>query len=442
MALKDAVFSQTDPDTLFICGRLGVWRSPDRGRTFSPMKTGYPSSAFDRETNSLLLVNSGEKRHLFAGNRAGLFSWDFEDEIWTKIFPQGSGRVEVRDILSAAGEVLVFTEEGCIRLEDAGQSYAAVPMPLKFKTRSLERMSMIKFMLRIHDGSIFGIPGKLFVDVMGGILIFSALSAVGLWYIPKRRKKGVKRRHDIRIYRFLNRYHLKWGIYSLIFILVITLTGMIIRRPFRGIIAGQTVPAAWTKAEGDGGQTPVIRQAVFLANENALLLATRSGFFKGPLDFSNPFVEAPMAVPVSGMGTSVLEVLSGNRLLVGSFAGLYFVDTARGMVTHTVHFPGTMKSRAVGAIVNNGTLRFWVDYHRGIAAVGHWDPLFRMPEQLEKSSGMSLWQFMRALHTGNLFRTWFGPFTWLIVPAGGLLLVVSLLTGGYDWLHRKGLNRF
>ena len=370
------------------------------------------------------------------------FLWDFEAEIWTKVFPRGSDRVEVTDILSAAGEVFIFTEEGCVRLEDTGQSYAAVPIPLKLKTRSLERMSMIKFMLRIHDGSILGIPGKLFVDVMGGILIFSALSAVGLWYIPGRRKKGGKRRHDIRIYRFLNRYYLKLGIYSLIFILVITLTGMMIRRPFRGIIAGQTVPAAWMTAEGAGGQSALIRQAVFLPRENALLLGTRSGFFKGPLDFSIPFVKAPMAVPVSGMGTSVLELLSGNRLLVGSFAGLFLVDTVRGMVTAALHSPRTMKSHAVGAVVDKGELQFWVDYHRGIAAVGQGDFLLRMPERLEKSTGMSLWQFMRALHTGNLFRTWLGPFTWLIVPAGGLLLTVSLLTGGYDYLHRKGLNRF
>ena len=73
MALKDAVFSQTGPKALFVCGRLGVWRSPDLGRTFSSMNAGYPSSAFDRETNSLLLVNSGGKRHLLAGNRTGLF---------------------------------------------------------------------------------------------------------------------------------------------------------------------------------------------------------------------------------------------------------------------------------------------------------------------------------------------------------------------------------
>lgn len=41
------------------------------------------------------------------------------------------------------------------------------------------------------------------------------------------------------------------------------------------------------------------------------------------------------------------------------------------------------------------------------------------------------------LHNGRIFEPILGKYTWLIVPLGGFFLLITVLTGTYDWLHRK-----
>ncbi|MCP4118630.1 MAG: PepSY domain-containing protein [Desulfobacteraceae bacterium] len=439
MAMRAAVYSQDDPDTLFVCGRKGVWQSKDGGRTFSAMEDGYPASAFEQDTNCLLLMETFKAKRLYAGNRGGLFLWDFESGKWERITHKGLNGTEVKDLMVLNGQPLVFTDGECYGLR--GPNLQPVRLPMTFAIPPQKRASMTRFMLRIHDGTIAGMPGRLFVDAMGLVMIFLSFSALGLWYLPWRRKNIAKRNSDARLFRCLHRYHLKLGIYSVLFLLVITATGMIIRTPFRQFISNRTVPAAWLhpgQASTDHG--PGIRRAVYLVNNDTLLLSTRTGFFTGPPDFSRPFALTPMEVPVSGMGVNIMEPLSNNRLLIGSFNGLYIWNGKTGSVEDWAAVPGKpARSRAVGAAVKNGQLQFWADYNRGTVSAGSLGFSPEMPSILEKETRMSLWRYLRGVHTGHIFREWTGRYTWLIIPMGGLLVLISIFTGGCDWLRRKGL---
>jgi hypothetical protein len=447
MAMKELVYSEQEADTLFTAGRMGVWQSKDGGRTFASMEKGYPSSAFDRDTNCLLLTRRNGKETLYAGNPAGLFMWDFQTQGWKKINHRDLNLMGVKDIVLAQGHPLVFTPRGCFRIEGSEQEPTLSSMPLRFDTLPLQTISMVRFMLRIHDGSILGFSGQLFVDALGVVLIFLSLSAIWLWYLPWRRKRLYKRPIDAYLYRLMHKYHLKIGIYSLFFLAVIVLTGMIIRPPFRQGIVNNTVPSSWVKFdESSANRYPGIRRVLYLAKENRLLLGTRMGFFMGPADFSQSFTLTPMAVPVSGMGVNVMERLSRDKLLIGSFDGLYIRDLVSGSVTdvmaeneaRALSLKKHSKNRAVGAAVQNGTLRFWVDYQRGLIPVDLRDVSPIMPEALGHNTRMSLWRYLRAIHTGHLFKDFFGRYTWLLIPAGGMLLLISLLSGGYDWLRRRG----
>jgi hypothetical protein len=76
MALRDAVFSTRDPDTVYVAGKSGVWQSRDGGRSFNAMGEGFPDSAYDRDTRCLLLVASPAGDQLYAGTRRGLYRRD------------------------------------------------------------------------------------------------------------------------------------------------------------------------------------------------------------------------------------------------------------------------------------------------------------------------------------------------------------------------------
>ncbi|SMC38829.1 PepSY-associated TM region [Desulfocicer vacuolatum DSM 3385] len=446
MAIKEVVYSKKRANTLFVAGRMGVWQSNDGGRTFSPMDTGYPLSAFDRDTNCLLLTRHNGKKTLYAGNRSGLFFWNFRTRQWTQITHKDVNNMGIKDIVLIHGTPVVFTSRGCFGIDPSNQDPTLSPMPLKLDTRPLQTVPMVIGMLRIHDGSILGLPGKLFVDVLGVGLIFLTISAIWLWYLPWRRKRLYKRTMDAYLYRWMHKYHLKLGIYTSLFLLVLTLTGMIIRPPFRHPIDNKTIPSTWVKFdEFSGNQYPEIRRALYLEKDNCLLLATKVGFFMGAADFSKPFTLTPMGIPVSGMGVNVLESLSGDQILVGSFNGLYIKNLISGAVTDAIkennptmlNFKKRRKNRAVGAGIKKGELLFWVDYRQGIIPVGLEAKSITMPKAQNFNNQMSLWHFMRAVHTGQIFKDLLGRYTWLVIPAGGMFLLISLLSGGYDWLYRQ-----
>lgn len=96
---------------------------------------------------------------------------------------------------------------------------------------------------------------------------------------------------------------------------------------------------------------------------------------------------------------------------------------------------------AAGAAVLNGELRYWADYHSGLKFTHQGEPSIAMPDRIVKNSRMSLWHFLFEVHNGRIFRDWLGKYTWLIVPLGGLVLLLNVLSGSYDWFYRRVLVR-
>ena len=94
-----------------------------------------------------------------------------------------------------------------------------------------------------------------------------------------------------------------------------------------------------------------------------------------------------------------------------------------------------------GAAVQSGELRYWADYRNGLKSVHQDDPPLIMPDRIIQDSRMSLWHFLFEVHNGRIFRDWIGKYTWLIVPLGGLALLLNVLSGCYDWLYRRVLSR-
>ena len=147
------------------------------------------------------------------------------------------------------------------------------------------------------------------------------------------------------------------------------------------------------------------------------------------------------------MGVNVLENLADGRILIGSFKGLYVWDPATGGVTDvgvnasTGDGHASAVNRAVGAAVHQGKLVLWADYREGVKMIRPDVPLPVMPPHMATNAGMSLWHFLFLVHNGRIFQQWVGKYTWLIVPIGGLVLLISAFCGAYDWLYRKGVWR-
>ncbi len=61
---------------------------------------------------------------------------------------------------------------------------------------------------------------------------------------------------------------------------------------------------------------------------------------------------------------------------------------------------------------------------------------FAMPDEIRSQSRISLWNTLFELHNGRIFEQFIGPSYWLIIPLGGILLLIITLSGTINWLRR------
>ena len=185
--------------------------------------------------------------------------------------------------------IVAWTSNGCYALEGPETAPVLHPVPLTSGAPEKIRVPLTRLLLRLHDGSIFGLSGKLFVDILGLLLIFLCCSAIMIWFIPWKRKRSKKRNNGSHIFRILHGYHLKIGIWTAFFLVAIALTGMFIRPPLRQVISGFTVPTGWLgKARPTVTGWNNISRAIYQPKDDSLLVATRDGFLKGPGIFHGP----------------------------------------------------------------------------------------------------------------------------------------------------------
>jgi hypothetical protein len=446
MSLREAVYSGTTTDTLYIAGKAGVWQSRDGGKTFAGMVQGFPESAYNRDPRALLLVEKDGGSRLFAGTSSGLYFCNPEKGEWRAVDHENLREEEIVDLIQIKETVYAFTAHAgyAAHINQAMPRFQKVE--LATATPPPQQIPMYRFLLKLHDGSVLGLPGRLFADMIGVVFVFMSISGLYVWYAPWSRKR-FENRPKLRGSRFFYTYHLILGIYAAFFLAVIALTGMFVRPPLLLTIISAKVPSwLYQDPEAESGWPFRIQRAAYLKDENVILLATENGFFKGPADGSAPFEEAQINVPVHGMGAFVLEPTENRQLLIGSFSGIYLWDLATQTGTDLNHKPlpkgrqakgGQPNSMAAGVGVCRGNPVFWADYRGGIHSLGSYGitpP--QMPEEI-KNSFMSLWHFLFECHNGRIFRDILGEYTWMFVTLGGAILLISIVTGSYDWLYRK-----
>lgn len=343
--------------------------------------------------------------------------------------------------------MLAFTERACYRLDRKKGTPVLRPFGLAIDAEPPEEAPLYRLLFRIHDGSVFGLAGKLFADAVALVLIFLCIGAVYIWYMPWK-KKYFKRKYFSKplLFRFFHRYHLKLGIYSAFFIAVIAITGIFIRPPLIGTIMKYRVPIEWLNDYTAVTALPLeIKKAAYIPEDNSILLAAAGGkFYRGPADLSEPLKGYPVKVPVSGMGVNTLEPLNKGKILIGSFTGFFIWDDlikqaadVNGVVTDTSKRSKTnMAGMSAGAAVKNGEIEFLADYRKGIKSLsGKTAPL--MPVKVVTEGSMSFYSVLFEIHNARFFRDIFGSINRIIIPLGGILLVLTAATGTYDWIYRK-----
>lgn len=430
-------------DTWFVAGKAGVLRGEDGA--FTALEQGFPRALYERDTSALLPLDGG----LLAATRGGLYAFDRSQQSWRQLELPGAGRSpHVVDVVRAGQQIVAFTARQVFVAEADELSFR--PVELTVADENFRgRVPLFRILHDIHNGTIIGLPGKLLVDVVGLALVFLSISCLVIWYVPRRNRWFARwRRNPGVFFRFNWRYHLKVGVYAVAFLAVLAISGALLRPPLLIAIAPYSMEREHPllsfseRSHGLGGK---IQRALYSTWDNSILLATESGFWRGPADFSAPFRPASVPISIHGMGATVLEEMEPGLFLVGSFSGLFVWEELSQRVWRLPR-PGLrggnpfMSNDLVsGVILQEGYPRFRLDYHDGMLPLSaqRADIPPAMPREIARNTPLSLWHYLFEFHNGRIFEKWLGTSYMLVVPIGGVLLLIIGLSGLYDWWYRR-----
>ena len=179
-------------NSLLIFGNIGIWKITENLEEFTDFNQGFSKGIDGRKIYSVVQFNNA----LFAGTHFGLYRRNRADAgEWQKInLPVKQERIA--DINTKGDTLLVLSRHYLLKSVD-GKVFETVqlPEPVNYERKT----GLFNTLWELHSGELFGLTGKLIVDLLGVVTIVLSITGLLHFFFPKiikqwkRRKKPVKK---------------------------------------------------------------------------------------------------------------------------------------------------------------------------------------------------------------------------------------------------------
>lgn len=438
-------------DSLLIFGNTGVWLTDSSLSRFMDFNRGFPKGTDNRKIFCLLRSQAG---NLYAGTLFGLYYFDPAQDAWTPV-PLEKSKERIVALLEKNGRIMVMSRSAVYMGSDQPRNLThrrtVLPPPRGYDHRE----GVFRTFWVIHSGEIWGMAGRLLIDLAGIIMIILTITGMVHYIAPFVLKKRKRKKQKLERVSWWKRnaiaWHKKAGIWIALLLLINVVTGMFLRPPLLiGIADASMGKIPWSVLDSDNAWEDKLRDFVYDEELQGFLVSTSKGFFLADTGFRDSLQPLAGQPPVSVMGINVLRPVSGGTYLVGSFSGLYLWQPATGHAVDyfTGRHPGqfSTNSRPVsdrmvsGHIIAMGGREWYFDYNLGALPVHHLREFPPMPPAILDGSPMSCWNVALEFHTARIFKVVLGDFYILIIPLMGLSGAVLIISGTIVWLkltHRK-----
>jgi hypothetical protein len=427
-------------DSLLIYGNIGIWLTDDEWSGFSDFNHGFPDGIDNRKVYALEVFED----RLVAATHFGLYATGIDEIKWNPVkLPVRKKRVA--DLAIKNDTLLILTRSHLLKTADL-EYFITVQLnnPVGYE----RKVGLFNTLWDLHSGELFGMAGRLFVDILGVTVIWLSVSGLLHFIFPGWIKRRKALRNEYTKLVAAKRWNLHWhnviGYWAVFFLVVNTLAGMFLRPPLLIPIATKQVGIIpYTHLDNDNAWHDKLRRVSWNDSLEAYIFSTSAGFYVSDETLGHPLIPVPSQPSVSVMGLNVFEPLGHTSYMVGSFTGMYIWDIGKGLVNDfftgmPVAGPATA-GRPVGANMVAGWVAgpepkaWWFDYNRGAVAMGGNLPFPEMSREMIAKTPSSWWNFALEVHTGRIFEHLIGPFYILIVPLAGLSLVIVLISGFLIW---------
>jgi hypothetical protein len=424
-----------DSANFLFFGNIGVWKK--NGDEIRDFNQGFPKGIDQRKIYQIRAFQN----KLYAATHFGLYERQLTNGQWQKV-PIPLKEERLTDLFIKQDSLMVLSRHYLLKSGD-GKEFEVVQLP---KPANYERKtSLFTTLWQLHSGELFGLAGKLFVDLLGLVTILLSVTGLLHFFFPKIAKRRREKKKDNSKLTATRRLNLRWhnvvGYVFILFLIINTTAGMFLRPPL-------LIPIAYTKVgliPGTHLDSPnpwfdKLRRAVWNEGLRSYVISTSDGFFLAEETLQKPMKRLAVQPPVSVMGCNVLEQTAPMQYLVGSFSGLFIWDIKSETVldAFTLEPPKGSTGRPIsehmvtGYFEVNGQEHYLFEYDKGMQnfeGLQNWE----MPEKLLQKSPMSLWNAALEIHTGRIFEHLLGPFYILYVPLSGLCLLMVLISGFLIW---------
>jgi len=437
---------KVETNSVLVYGNIGIWQTDSTFATFNDFNAGFPCGIDNRKIFKVL----NTKKALLAGTLYGLYEFNQIEKKWA-MHTLPVHEENVVDLLQKGDSIYVLTRSNLILTTDLKHfNIIHVPAPENYDNK----VGLFKALWVIHSGEIYGVAGKLLVDMAALILILLSVGGIVLFFSKKglKRNKADKSRQTKlkKTYQWNLKWHNKIGWITGIFLVFTTLTGMFLRPPLLIAIADARVKKIpYTELDSPNSWFDIIRRVIFIPDKNIFVISTSQGFYYSDTNFKGKTKLFETQPPASVMGVTVLEDLGKDKLMIGSFEGLFSWNYKTGevydLIKKQVYIRPTRKGPPVGDYkisgfstdFNHQPIAF--EYVAGSLNINRGGSFPAMPKRILEKSPMSLWSLALEVHTGRIYGVFLGMFYILVVPLVGLLILLIIISGIVIWFkhHRK-----
>jgi hypothetical protein len=448
---------QVSDDSVVIYGNIGIWLTDPGFSSFSDYADGFPRGIDNRKIFTVYKTKDG---HIYAGAQSGLYRLDRRNEVWERVnLPVSENRVI--GITQKGDSILVMTRSNILSFPDSRQPVFTLA-DLPPAADADDNVSLFRTIWLIHSGKIYGVAGKIIVDIMAGVMIFLIISGLFYYFTPGLLKKMTGKKARTKL-KQTNRFFIKWhnslGYLTAAFLIIISVTGIFLRPPLLIPIAGIKVPViknSWL--DNPNPWFDKLRDIIWDGENNIFLFSTSEGIYYSGPELSGRLQPFQIEPPVSVMGVNVFEKSGPGEYLVGSFSGIFrwnvgTFPSAGAIRDHltghpVINVPG--QSSPFGSFPVSGRLDYLgsevlFDYLNGAfvndrevrSGNSSISGFVSMPENISENSPISLWNLALEVHTGRIFFPLIGNFYIFYVPLMGITTLVVLVSGFLIWWKKK-----
>lgn len=461
--LKSLLYIDDKKDSVLVYGNQGVYLSVGDTKNFLPCMNGeYPKAPWKKRTNHVVIDSTNNR--LLAATNAGFYECDIETLLWRRI-DLGKESDPIIKILQLPGQI-VLVSKSCLYISENkdGRYINAEEINkednlninsfrkiIPYKDSETKTISLIRVFFELHDGSFLGFPGKIIWDIAGLVLFFLCVSAIYIWYYPKKWKRRFKRKgykssdSERRIRSLFLKYHKKLGWCFSILLIVIFITGMFMRPPLIMSLAKGSIEKKWYPAVRNTNPWHYkIRNAFYDSDKQQIIMDCKDGIWTGSLEGNMIFKRLEIPVRIFAMGATVFEEKHKGIWLIGSFGGLQEYNSKTHKV-RTVVGNGSKesgrpaKTMVTGYFKTSDNKEYVVAHRKGVCDMNGIpdSDTFVMPKSIREEYRMPLWNFLFELHNARIFKSFMGGIYILIIPLGGFLGLLILFSGIFDYWFVK-----